>query len=63
MLKLKKNPIVIRAIGSNISLDRFYDNTPAETVLNELIILSKPEKNKKIFFSLARGHSSKCLFG
>ena len=57
-----KNPYVIRAIGSNISLDRFYDNTPPETVINELIKLSSPEKDKKTFFSLARRYYSKYLF-
>ncbi len=53
--EIKKNPYVIRAIGSNISLDRFFDNTPAETVLYELIKLSKPEKDKKIFFIWPEG--------
>ena len=52
---IKKNSYVIRAIGSNISLDRFYDNTSAETVINELINLSAPEKNKKIFFLWPEG--------
>ena len=50
-----KNPYVIRAIGSNISLDRFYDNTPPETVINELIKLSSPEKDKKTFFLWPEG--------
>ena len=53
--EIKKNPYVIRAIGSNISLDRFFDNTPAEIVLYELIKLSKPEKDKKIFFIWPEG--------
>ena len=52
---IKKNPILIRAIGSNISLDRFYDNTPAEKVINELVKLSSPEKNKKTFFLWPEG--------
>ena len=42
-------------IGSNISLDRFYDNTPPETVINELIKLSSPEKDKKTFFIWPEG--------
>ena len=41
---IKKNPYIVRAIGSNISLDRFYDNTSAEKVINELVKLSSPEK-------------------
>ncbi len=53
--EIKDNPYLIRAIGSNISLDRFYDNTSAEIVINELVILSKPEKNKKIFFLWPEG--------
>ena len=52
---IKKNPYIIRAIGSNISLDRFYDNTSAETVINELVKLSSPEKNKKTFFLWPEG--------
>ena len=52
---IKKNPYVIRAIGSNISLDRFYDNTSAETVINELVKLSSPEKDKKTFFLWPEG--------
>ena len=52
---IKKNPYVIRAIASNISLDRFYDDTPAETVINELVKLSLPEKDKKTFFLWPEG--------
>ena len=52
---IKKNPYIIRAIGSNISLDRFYDNTSAEKVINELVKLSSPEKNKKTFFLWPEG--------
>ncbi len=52
---IKKNPYVIRVIGSNISLDRFYDNTPAETVINELVKLSSPEIDKKTFFLWPEG--------
>ena len=52
---IKKNPYVIRVIGSNISLDRFYDNTSAEKVIEELVKLSSPEKNKKTFFLWPEG--------
>ena len=40
--KLIHNDYVIRAIGSNIDLDRFYGNTDAASVIEELIELSDP---------------------
>ena len=46
---VKENPYTIRIIASNVSLDRFYNNTYVEDVINELISISSPEK-KKIFF-------------
>ena len=48
--EIKKNPYVIRVIGSNVSLNRFFDNTQTELIIEELIKLSQPEKNKRIFF-------------
>ena len=45
--ELKENSYTIRVIGSNISLDRFYKNTDAESVINELIKLSSPNQEKK----------------
>ena len=53
--KIEQNPYAIRVIGSNISLDRFYDNTQTEEVINELILISSPEKEKKIFFVWPEG--------
>ena len=44
---LKQNQYLIRIIGSNISLDRFYDITQTESVINELISLSSPDEKKK----------------
>ena len=41
-LKLIQNDYVIRAIGSNISLDRFYGNIDTTSVIEELINLSDP---------------------
>ena len=41
-LKLIQNDYVIRAIGSNISLDRFYGNADTTSVIKELINLSDP---------------------
>ncbi len=45
-----KIPYTIRIIGSNISLDKYFDSTSTESVIEELILLSSPTKNKKIFF-------------
>ena len=43
-------PYTIRIIGSNISLDKYYENGSAESVIEKLILLSSPTKKKKIFF-------------
>jgi apolipoprotein N-acyltransferase len=53
--ELKENSYTIRVIGSNISLDRFYENTDAESVINELIKLSSPNQEKRIFFLWPEG--------
>ena len=53
--ELKENSYTIRAIGSNISLDRFFENSDAESVINELIKLSSPNQEKKIFFLWPEG--------
>ena len=44
------NNFVIRAIGSNISLDRFYKDTDPFSIINELIEISKPNKDKQTLF-------------
>ena len=48
-------PYTIRIVGSNISLDRFYNNIQTEEVINELISISSPVPNKKIFFIWPEG--------
>ena len=53
--EIKKNPQIIRIIGSNISLDRFYENSQSKAILKELVKLSSPEKNKKILFLWPEG--------
>ena len=53
--KIKENPYIIRVISSNISLNRFYDNFQTEKVIKELIKLSSPEPDKKIFFLWPEG--------
>ena len=40
----------VRAIGSNISLDRFYSNIDSVSVINELIDISQPIKDDKTIF-------------
>ncbi len=52
---LKKIPYIVRIIGSNISLDRFYNNISPENVIDELISISSPVLNKKIFFLWPEG--------
>ena len=42
LIKIKENPYTIRIIGSNISLERFYNKLKAEDVINELISISSP---------------------
>ncbi len=45
----------VRVIGSNIKLDRFYSNIDPITVIENLIELSKPDKNEKIIFVWPEG--------
>ena len=45
----------IRAISSNISLDRFYTNIDPVSVINDLIKISEPNKNEKIIFVWPEG--------
>ncbi len=53
--ELKKNSYTIRIIGSNISISRFYNNLETENIINELISISSPEKEKEIFFVWPEG--------
>ena len=53
--KIKENPYTIRVIGSNIDLERFYNNTNPEDIINELISISSPEKNRNILFIWPEG--------
>jgi apolipoprotein N-acyltransferase len=45
----------IRAIGTNISLDRFYSNIEPVSVIKDLIDISDPVKNEKIIFVWPEG--------
>ena len=53
---LKKNfDYKIRVIGSNISLDRFYENIDTGSVIQDLINLSNPNVNDKTIFIWPEG--------
>ena len=45
----------IRVIGSNISLDRFYNNIDSVSIIQDLIKISKPIKDEKIVFVWPEG--------
>jgi apolipoprotein N-acyltransferase len=50
-----KNDYVIRALGSNIDLNRFYGNIDTVSVIDELIELSKPDLMTKTLFIWPEG--------
>ena len=56
-LSLIQNDYVIRVIGSNIALERFYGNFDTKSVINELIEISEPELDSKTFFCARRNNS------
>ena len=45
----------VRAIGSNISLDRFYSSKDPVLVIEDLIKISKPKANEKVIFVWPEG--------
>jgi apolipoprotein N-acyltransferase len=45
----------VRAIGTNISLDRFYSNIDSISVIKDLIDISDPKKNEKTIFVWPEG--------
>ena len=45
----------IRIVGSNISIDRFYDNIDPATAIKDLIKLSSPNKKEKTIFVWPEG--------
>ena len=51
-LKKRFNSITysIRIVGSNISLDRFYDDQAQQNIIEELIKISSPDLRKKTIF-------------
>ena len=54
-LKSIKNSYTIRALSSNISLDRFYSKQDELKIIEELIDLSAPEKKKPTVFLWPEG--------
>ena len=53
--ELKKNEYKLRLIGSNIGLDRFYNDLDPVSVIEDLIEISQPLKNEKIIFIWPEG--------
>ena len=60
-LESVKNTYTIKAISSNISLDRFYSKQDELKIINELIDISAPNKNKTYNFFVARRNYSRQL--
>ncbi len=54
-LTSEKYDYKIRAIGSNISLDRFYKNINPESIIKDLIKISDPDPNEKTIFVWPEG--------
>ena len=54
-LKANKNPYTIRALSSNISLDRFYSKQDELKIINEIIKLSNPSKKQATIFLWPEG--------
>ena len=54
-LESVKNSYTIRTISSNISLDRFYSKQDELKIINELIVLSSPEKKEPTIFLWPEG--------
>ena len=54
-IETKKNEYLIRSISSNITLDRFYNENEEEKIIQELILLSKPDKNLPTIFLWPEG--------
>jgi apolipoprotein N-acyltransferase len=53
--EINNNNFIIRAIGSNISLDRFYEQGEESVVIDELINISEPNIDTKTFFVWPEG--------
>jgi apolipoprotein N-acyltransferase len=49
-IKANKLDYKLRVISSNVSIDRFYNDTDPISVINDLIKISSPQKNEKTIF-------------
>ncbi|ARJ47335.1 apolipoprotein N-acyltransferase [Candidatus Pelagibacter sp. RS39] len=54
-IKANKLDYKLRVISSNVSIDRFYNDTDPISVINDLIKISSPQKNKKTIFIWPEG--------
>ncbi len=54
-IKNEKHEYIIRAVSPNIEINRFYSDQYETDILNELINLSKPEKDKPTIFLWPEG--------
>ena len=54
-LESVENSYIIRAVSSDISLDRFYSKEDELKIINELVALSAPEKKKPTIFLWPEG--------
>jgi len=53
--EMNKYDYKIRIVGSNINIDRFYNNIDPISAIEDLIEISSPKKNEKIFFVWPEG--------
>ena len=54
-IKANKLDYKLRVISSNVSIDRFYNDTDPISVINDLIKISSPQKNEKAIFIWPEG--------
>ncbi len=54
-IKANKLDYKLRVISSNVSIDRFYNDTDPISVINDLIKISFPQKNEKTIFIWPEG--------
>ena len=54
-IKANKLDYKLRVVSSNVSIDRFYNDTDPISVINDLIKISSPQKNEKTIFIWPEG--------
>jgi len=54
-IKANKLDYKLRVISSNVSIDRFYNDTDPISVINDLIKITSPQKNEKTIFIWPEG--------